>query len=514
MRIEYKKMDNLPPMSWVAEVSDGATKVICGCKVEIKEEFFVEGAWGGRFRDGDFDMAEWSCCTGGRIRGNKIIFSTPTGMHAGLYLVKEDRKVTVSNSLPFIMAYKGFEYDPGYINYESFFNHNVLQGIHHYKPSVHALKVIEGKKVPNDSIKMVLFRNITVYENGRTLVEVKADTKGFDSFDEYYNRLVSTMKALTKNAQDSHRTVKYKVTSYISSGYDAATCAAVAKEAGAEKVMTFSAKGKYAEDSGVCAAKYLGYEKIIEQEADAYRWREDFPETQSMAGGDIGAEISFCSFEEDCVDHLVYSGENGDFVWSRDKIYQTVNDDMHIVWKNSEIGLWEAHIHQGYIPVPMTNFGIRHWTDLYRISNSDEMKPWSLGTEYDRPIPRRILEHKGLPRESFGMKKYGAGFFYAYDWKSRILSRMSPKSAKDFEKYVRENKNVAPFSAYVRFIWANKGIYWNTLMSKLRLGLLVKIPRDKIERRNGIPNPFTTRYLIPWAGQHMVAEYRRALEGK
>ena len=102
----------------------------------------------------------------------------------------------------------------------------------------------------------------------------------------------------------------------------------------------------------------------------------------------------------------------------KNKSFQTINDEAHIVWKNSEVGLSESHLHQGYIPVPMTSYGIRHWTDLFRISNSDEMKPWSIGGDYDRLIPRRILEEKGLPRESFGMKKYGAEFFYAYDWKN------------------------------------------------------------------------------------------------
>ncbi len=138
-------------------------------------------------------------------------------------------------------------------------------------------------------------------------------------------------------------------------------------------------------------------------------------------------------FEDDMKDHLVFSRENGDFVWGKNKSFQTINDEAHIVWKNSEVGLSESHLHQGYIPVPMTSFGIRHWTDLFRISNSDEMAHWSVGGDYDRPIPRRILEEKGLPRETFGMKKYGAGFYYAYDWKNRILSRMSENSAKEFE---------------------------------------------------------------------------------
>ena len=513
MKLEYKVNYKLPPLAWLARVHDGIAEIICGKQVEIHETFFVEGAWGGDFINADFDSAEWFCGTGGILKEDSIVFAAPTGMHAGLYMLPMEKKVVVSNSLPFLMACEGYEFDSKWIGYESFFNFNILQGIYQYNPNVHTLRVEDGKRNSNESIQMILFRNISVTDQGSTSVTLKSETKGFDSFEEYYSRLSKTMKSLTANAQDNARKIKYEVTSFISSGYDAAACAAVAKEAGAKKVMTFSAKGKYAEDSGVGAAKYLGYEIIVERDADAYKSRNDFPETRSMAGGDIGTQISFCSFESDCKNHLVYSGENGDFVWGKNKSFQTINDDIHIVWKNSEIGLWESHIHQGYVPVPMTSFGIRHWSDLYRISNSKEMEQWSIGTDYDRPIPRRILEEKGVPRETFGMRKRGAGFFYAYDWKKRILSRMSAESAADFADYLHKHKNAVPISACVKYIFANKGIYWNTLMAKRHIRLFVKQPLDKIEKRNAISNPFAARYLIPWAGQHVIEEYKQALEG-
>lgn len=463
---------------------------------------------GGDFLTADFDTAEWFCGTGGVLRDDSIVFASPTGMHAGLYMLQRENNTVISNSLPFIMAYCDYKYDPTYPAYESFFNHNVLQGVKNYKPDVPA---ISSKGEKDSSIKMIMFRNITVKVDGSVSVNLKTETKGFDSFDEYYSRLVETMKTLTRNAQDEARKVKYGVTSYISSGYDAACCATVAKEAGATKVMTFEAKGKYAEDSGVQAAKYLGYETIIEKDPNAYKTATDFPEVQSIAGGDVGTQISFYTFEDDCRNHLVYSGENGDFVYGKSKSYQSINDDIHIVWKNSEIGLWESHIQQGFIPVPMTSFGIRHWTDLYRISNSDEMQQWSIGGDYDRPIPRRILEEHGVPRETFGMKKWGAGFFYAYDWKGRILQRMSTKSAADFERYIEENKNVAPLKYYTKYIWANKSIFWNSAMSKLKLKLYVKLPDSEREATNGIPNPFAARYLIPWAGTHVINQYKEAL---
>jgi len=129
-------------------------------------------------------------------------------------------------------------------------------------------------------------------------------------------------------------------------------------------------------------------------------------------------------------------------------------------------------------------------------------------------IPLRILEEKGLPRETFGMKKYGVGFYYAYDWKKRILSRMSPTSAKEFEKYLNENKNTAIIGVYIKFIWTNKSKFWNTMVTRLKLPKLrVVVPDSEVEKRNAVTNPFAARYLIPWAGEHMIRDYIEALEG-
>ncbi len=513
MNISYQINNQLPALAWIATVIDDQVKVICGQKVEIHENFWVEGAWGGNFLSADFDTAEWFCGTGAVIRDDSIVFAAPTGMHAGLYFLEEDEEIIICNSLPFIMSAKGYDFDPKWPWYEKFFNWNVLQGIYEYDSKVHAIRIHDDEEPKVDEkIQMILYRNITVTNSGKVSIDIKGDSKGFDSFDEYYSRLVSTMKSLTINAQDENRNIKYQVTSFISSGYDAATCAAIAKECGAQKVMTFAAKGKYKADSGVGAAKYLGYQNIIERDADDYKLRSDFPETLSMAGGDIGTEISFCSFDEDMKDHLVYSGENGDFVWGKVEGYQTVNDEIHIVWRNSEIGLWESHLHQGYIPVPMTSYGIRHWTDLYRISNSEDMNPWSIGGEYDRPIPRRILESRGLPRESFGWKKYGAGFFYAFDWKKRILNRMSAPSAVEFKKYMEDNHNFLSFSTYIHYLWNCRTFYWNKMCSRFGLKLGAKIPDGNIEKLNGITNPFAARYCIPWAGHHMVTRYREVLK--
>jgi hypothetical protein len=59
-----------------------------------------------------------------------------------------------------------------------------------------------------------------------------------------------------------------------------------------------------------------------------------------------------------------------------------------------------------HVPVPM--IGARRHTEVSLISRSAEMAPYRIGTDYDRPIPRRVLEDRGVPRSSFGQRKKAA----------------------------------------------------------------------------------------------------------
>ena len=50
-------------------------------------------------------------------------------------------------------------------------------------------------------------------------------------------------------------------------------------------------------------------------------------------------------------------------------------------------------------------FGAIEWPSIHEITKSDDMKQYSIGGNYDRPIPRRIFENKGVDRKMFGQSK-------------------------------------------------------------------------------------------------------------
>lgn len=229
-----------------------------------------------------------------------------------------------------------------------------------------------------------------------------------------------------------------------------------------------------------------GYESIIEKDALAFINRDDCIETFYIATGELGSDISFCSFDNEFSGNLVFTGDRGDCIWEKDS--KNRNDIFSFEDVCSHLGCVERRLWIGYISVPMPLYGASAWTSIYDISNSEEMKNWKLGNDYDRPIPRRICEEAGVQREMFGISKHGAGFLYRYDWLARIKKRMSKTAAADFVQYLKKNRRIYPIQTLLYF-WKTKEVYLS------RLGL--KVRRKTSKEYSQIANPTVVRYLIP-----------------
>lgn len=498
MNIFYQQKKNFPPLAWVADVKKGCVEVISGGAVEYREGFFVEGAWSGDFNLGDFAVSEWFCGTGGKITDNRIIFSSPTHVTYSLYSAQKEEGVVVSNSGNLLMAYMGYEYDPSYVEYEADYN-TILDGINVYKKDIHVLT----NKKERSAIQIYYFCNLIIDEADRLTVTRKQKVKDFDSFTEYEKRLKDAMEAMVKNAQHPSRTQKYDIATAVSKGYDAPACAAIFKDLGCNTAFTFAAIGKYMEDSGVEVAEQLGYKKIVEVEATEFKKRSDVVEAQIISSGDLGSTISSCVFDDLFVHRIVLSGERGDKIW--DKNAKDVNNEFKFNDFVSGLGYGEHRLWYDFISCPMPLYGASAWKSIHSISNSDEMQLWSVGSSYDRPIPRRILEERGVSRETFGIKKHGAGFIYKFDWMKRIEQRMSAAAFADFKKYVEHNKRLRPAKT-ISYFWKMRSIY----LSKLGIGRGKMSPRE-IGR---ITNPMAPSLLIPWAGNFMIQKYKKLIEDK
>lgn len=197
--------------------------------------------------------------------------------------------------------------------------------------------------------------------------------------------------------------------------------------------------------------------------------------------------------------NIVLTGERGDSIWDRNEV--NTNDRFIFDSRDASLGSSERRLWVDYISCPLPLFGATAWPSINKISNSEEMKKWSLFNSYDRPIPRRIVEESGVLRKEFGIKKQGAGFSYSYDWKSRIVKRMSKKTGEEFNNYLKNNGKFHLFSSLF-FLFKVRDIYLS------RIGLCKRSSKDLSE----IENTTVVRYLVPWAGEHMINRYKQAIE--
>lgn len=497
MKISYKQIDKLPPLAWIADIDKSFITVLHGRNVETKESFFVEGAWNGSFLEGDFSSSDWFCGTGGFVDNKGITFSTPTHVTSALFTSTYSEKVLVSNSLHFLCAYAGYNVDPQYLDYEIDFN-KILYGINNYKESIHIL----GNNKKDVDVKVHYFRDININERGLITVSQKKKSSPFKSFKDYYTKLTAAIGGMVENAQDKNRKLSYELITTTSKGYDAPCCATIAHIFGCNTAVTFRAEGKYAEDSGVDVAKSLHYEHIIERDANSYLKNESLIEAEAFASGDLGTDLQFSAFDDIFKNKLVFIGERGDKVWAYS--FPSCNDELSFDDQITGLGASERRLWLGYIPVPMPLFGASSWSSIQKISQSEEMRPWSLGNNYDRPIPRRICEEAGVDRQLFGISKHGAGIVLRYDWGNRAKRRLSITASHSFSEYVKKvgKPNVLQKLLY---FWKARKIYLS------RLGINISDKQTFIEKSQ-IANATSVRYLFPWASEIIQNRYKKILE--
>ena len=380
------------------------------------------------------------------------------------------------------------------MNYEVDFN-TVLNGIEDYKNYIY---VLDNNNDPKE-IQLWYFRNVQIFEDNHFKVYLKDKEKPFNDFNDYYSRLDNAIGSLCENAKDKDRLNPYGLVTTVSKGYDAPCCATIAKHHGCNMAVTFSPIGKYAEDCGVEIAKTLGYNEIIERDAMGHLDRVDLFEAEYIASGELGSDISFGNFDDDFRHNVVFSGDRGDSIWARE--LKIVNDSFRFVGMLSHLGISERRLWLDYISVPLPLFGASSWTSIQKISQSEEMKPWSLFNNYDRPIPRRICEEAGLDRDSFGIRKHGAGFTLRYDFLSRMKCRISKTAFDKYSHWLKENKRVQLLPT-LKYYWKMKGTYMNALGIKSKT-----VPLSEIAF---VANPTIVRYLIPWSSSVLVQKYKES----
>jgi hypothetical protein len=86
------------------------------------------------------------------------------------------------------------------------------------------------------------------------------------------------------------------------------------------------------------------------------------------------------------------------------------------------------------------------------LSRSAEMAQWSIGGDYDRPIPRRIVEEAGVPRQAFALHKLMVT--PSYDalgrGKTALDGYLSQCSHAEFQRWLQEKRPISLWRARIR----------------------------------------------------------------
>jgi hypothetical protein len=285
----------------------------------------------------------------------------------------------------------------------------------------------------------VYHRNILVDEALRISSIPKPNPPQFPDYDSYTRFLTSEVVSVSANAGDHGRQSRYEPLATISSGYDSPACVILARSAGCRETVTFTrARRDYGhqEDSGKRIADTLGL-AVTEYDSAGYLSQSSLREIEFVASGVGGDDVIFTAFEDRLPGRLLYTGFHGDKVWAG--AGHTPSEDI-VRGDASGASMAEFRLRVGYLNLAIPFIGCVNHPSIHNISISEEMRPWSVGGDYDRPIPRRLVEEAGVPREWFGQTKKAAAMpvVTAHDVDPELEDVLSPSGLESFANFAAE----------------------------------------------------------------------------
>jgi hypothetical protein len=435
------------------------------------------------------------------VETNGIRFVTPTHMLERIHAIEVGDHLIVSNSLPFAIAEAEDDVDTRYKYYHFDLMTN-MRGYRRYLPSI---RLKSGRE-----LRVFFHANVIVDKTLHVKVEEKRLPPVFSSYDHYLSVLRDAVRDVDANAKDAARKQTYTPLATISSGYDSPAVALLACEVGCDEAITFGkARPGYDEedDSGRDIADVLGL-RVVEFDRLGYRSLDSYPEAEFLAYGAGGEEVVFAPLADKLAGRVLYTGYLGDAVWNR--VSSRVNTDLLMLYPGGS-SLGEFRIRAGFIHFPLPTIGYIRHPSIYAISNSPALAPWALGTDYDRPIPRRLVEERGVPRASFGRTKKAVTQPL---WLTESLQDVfTPTSFPEFAQFVASVPmfDDAAESATFRVM---RMLYEVNLRVNWRLQSLGKSLGFRVDERPLIDERYSrdrgpSMLTFHWGVRRMMQRYRR-----
>ena len=424
MRYLFTRCDTIPRLSWCAHLSRGSrvVHVYHGPWVETRDDWFVEGAWTGPFEQGELDTAQFLVGSGGVIRDGRAIFCTQSDMMEKIYSLRTSADLFLSNSLVFVLAMADDELDPYYPFYYPQLRAYFMDGIHRKRKLIHT-----GR---GQHVQLHEHCQVAVSDDLRPVRVEKPVCPRPTNFSAYVSSLQGVLGGVLENAASpARRHRRYAGLATVSGGYDSNALAALLRPLGVREAITFYDE-RPGIDSGAGLARRLGMRVHVCGRTD-FRTMPGLEEPEFFTFPDKRSDIVLAPFEQQLVGRVLVMGFYGDTVFG-DRQSQMLGElrKTHANYGGSR--KTEFRLRTGFVDFNPYYAAALHLPAIFEITKSDEMAPWRLGSGYDRPIPRRIIEEAGIPRGTFGVVKRASTYC-----KFGSPGDLSTAGRADFESYRR-----------------------------------------------------------------------------
>lgn len=397
--------------------------VVHGSSVELSSDAFVEGAWDAPFSEFGFDRSAAFQGSGGRTRDGRLVLCSPTHPIERLYSVRLEDELLVSNSLACLLAESDDGPDFHYPDYFFRALDHARQGV---SPGTVTFPTALGREV-----RLFAVVNVVVGPDLSIKTEPKDPGPEPGNYAEYESFLVSAVNQTVRNAADPARGAHYEPIAMVSKGYDSVASATLAARAGCRKAVTYATsgrQGRWVDDHGGAVASVLGMETDTYHREDWYKLPVEEQVEQFMSPSSFG-DRALAVIAHRLPGSLLFTGRHGERVWAKGPSCALPDLRDPDVILLSGVSAFEQRLRVGWFELHVPYLGSLHSPAIHRITLSEEMRPWTVGGHYDRPLARRLAEEAGVPRDQFGVRSAGGV--------ATELQCLSPEAQAAFDVFLR-----------------------------------------------------------------------------
>ena len=401
--------DSVPPLAWICRVKNGLYHFIAGSKVETSQRMLVEGVWDGDFSKSRLEKSQHVFGSGAVFKRGRVIFIPPKHCMELLYVLYDKRAGAsyVSNSLCYILESARIDLDGDFFRVMSSLlqetdNAATRRGIDRYDQII-----VDDTDY---ALYRMIFYNFSVDSLGNIQLYRLFPKSYFRGYRQYRRFLSRKISEIFANASSTGRRETFSPVTTITRGYDSPAASVLARENGCNEALTLDVAVYGVYDSGLEIGRKLGFEVhsykhlISDNIGDlniVFQGEKKDVVLEFVATGGVGDDVTYYPFQDRLSNRMFVTGSYGDSAWAKESSLEP-GLPKGIIYLGS---ISEYRLRTGFFHVPIPVLGARFPPPIKKITNSAEMREYSVGGDYDRPIPRRIVEEAGIPRNEFGISK-------------------------------------------------------------------------------------------------------------